>query len=101
MGTTEIQLTDKGKEIFGVPYIVRVVLFSAFSLLTFYQNIQQMHRDEVPSLPPGFQLLGSTPVTQIQGMILPYEDNPSQTHIFSVQGKRQNSIKNWHSPTLP
>ncbi|KIJ56370.1 hypothetical protein M422DRAFT_23651 [Sphaerobolus stellatus SS14] len=70
IGTTEIKLTDKGKEIFGVPSI----------------NIQEMHRDEVPTLPPGFVSLGSTDVSQIQGMILPYKENPSQIQIFSVQG---------------
>lgn len=50
------------------------------------QRIHQMHRDHVPTLPPRFLLLGSTTVSQIQGMILPYEHQPSQTHIFCLQG---------------
>jgi len=70
VGVTDIELTDTGKEIFGLPRI----------------RIQQMHRDHVPVLPPKFLLLGSTPVSEIQGMILPYESSPSETHIFCVQG---------------
>ncbi|KAF8513087.1 class I glutamine amidotransferase-like protein [Gautieria morchelliformis] len=70
VGATEIRLTDVGKQLFGVSSI----------------SIHQMHKDHVPALPPRFLLLGSTAVSPIQGMILPYEDQPSQTHIFCVQG---------------
>lgn len=51
-----------------------------------------MHRDHVPSLPPKFTLLGHTPVSAIQGMILQYESSPAQTHIFCVQGLRLSLI---------
>ncbi|SRR5258707_755553 len=50
-----------------------------------------MHRDHVPSLPPNFLLLGSTPKCGIQGMLLPYDDRKEikeveDIHIFCVQG---------------
>ena len=45
-----------------------------------------MHKDHVPMLPPNFLLLGHTPISPVQGMILPYESNPSQTHVFCLQG---------------
>ncbi|KAF8528408.1 class I glutamine amidotransferase-like protein [Hysterangium stoloniferum] len=75
VGTTDVELTDKGKEIFGMS-----------SIVTDRQMIQQMHRDHVPSLPPKFILLGSTSVSPVQGMILPCKDNASQVHVFCVQG---------------
>lgn len=33
------------------------------------QAVHQMHRDHVPSLPPSFELLGSTPACAIHGMV--------------------------------
>ena len=33
------------------------------------QNIQQMHRDHVPTIPPSCHLLGSTPVSMNQGFV--------------------------------
>ncbi|KAJ8514362.1 hypothetical protein ONZ45_g8079 [Pleurotus djamor] len=53
VGITPVDLTPVGKEIFGVDTL----------------NIQQMHRDHVPYVPPGFELLGSTPVAHNQGMV--------------------------------
>ncbi|EPQ51608.1 class I glutamine amidotransferase-like protein [Gloeophyllum trabeum ATCC 11539] len=53
VGVTEVQLTEIGKRLFGQSTI----------------NIQQMHRDHVPSLPESFHLLGSTLITPNQGMI--------------------------------
>jgi hypothetical protein len=59
------------------------------------QNIQQMHRDHVPVVPPSFHLLGSTDLTRNQGMVrfsdsdarLPGPDDPiPQIHILTVQG---------------
>ncbi|KAF8519899.1 class I glutamine amidotransferase-like protein [Hysterangium stoloniferum] len=70
LGTTDVELTEKGKEIFGVPTI----------------RIQQLHRDHVPSLPPKFILLGSSSVTPVQVMALPCENDPSQLHILCFQG---------------
>jgi len=72
--------------------------------------MQQMHLDHVASLPPGFELLGSTTKCPVHGMLLKYpEDAPryyagriprgegvvpplsksdilSRTHILTVQG---------------
>ncbi|KIM24847.1 hypothetical protein M408DRAFT_17475 [Serendipita vermifera MAFF 305830] len=77
IGVTEVPLTPVGKAVFGTDQIA----------------IQQFHRDHVPTLPPGFILLGSTTVSAIQGMLLPYptwsaEALPSagETHILTVQG---------------
>ncbi|KAG9219991.1 hypothetical protein CCMSSC00406_0006904 [Pleurotus cornucopiae] len=53
VGVTEVDLTDVGREIFGVQKL----------------NIHQMHRDHVPAVPAGFTLLGSTPVAHNQGMV--------------------------------
>jgi len=76
---TEVVLTDLGQRIFGVPSL----------------NIQQMHRDHVPSVPPLFYLLGSTSTTKNQGMVQfsdpdarpPVADGPMpQIHILTLQG---------------
>ena len=50
-----------------------------------------MHRDHVPTLPPGFLLLGYSPVCAVQGFVLRYPDSEAgdiagKTHIFAVQG---------------
>ncbi|PPQ70426.1 hypothetical protein CVT24_013176 [Panaeolus cyanescens] len=80
IGPTHIHLTDLGKRFFG------------------HQDqftIQQMHRDHVPSVPPNFHLLGSTPVSPIQGMVRfldphtdPAKDHDSlpPVHVFTTQG---------------
>jgi len=59
------------------------------------QNIQQMHRDHVPSVPPSFHLLGSTSVSRNQGMVQ-FSDLDAHTseadglippiHILTLQG---------------
>ncbi|TFK47377.1 class I glutamine amidotransferase-like protein [Heliocybe sulcata] len=53
VGITEVQLTDLGRKLLGQDIV----------------NIQQMHRDHVPSIPESFHLLGSTAVTKNQGMV--------------------------------
>ncbi|KAI0247387.1 class I glutamine amidotransferase-like protein [Lactifluus subvellereus] len=76
---TEVILTDLGQRIFGAPTL----------------NIQQMHRDHVPAVPPSFHLLGSTTTTRNQGMVqfsdpdtpLPAPNVPiPQIHILTLQG---------------
>jgi len=79
VAVTEVILTDLGHRIFGVPSI----------------NIQQMHRDHVPTIPPLFHLLGSTTMTRNQGMVqfsdpdaripVPGGSIP-QIHILTLQG---------------
>ncbi|KAG6843053.1 hypothetical protein H0H93_002431, partial [Arthromyces matolae] len=54
-------------------------------------NIQQMHRDHVPSLPPSndIHLLASTPISPIQGMAMFFPSQPhtlQNTHILTLQG---------------
>ncbi|KAG6830590.1 hypothetical protein H0H87_007587 [Tephrocybe sp. NHM501043] len=80
VGPTPLDLTDLGKQLFGVDSL----------------NIQQMHRDHVPSLPPSpspdeaLHLLGSTSTSPIQGYITFFPSSQSQslanTHIITVQG---------------
>ncbi|KAG6911004.1 hypothetical protein DXG01_005419 [Tephrocybe rancida] len=82
VGPTPLDLTDLGKKLFGVETL----------------NIQQMHRDHVPSVPPSLpsspsshlHLLGSTPISMNQGMISFFPDSPSQdlanAHIITLQG---------------
>ncbi|KAF8154701.1 class I glutamine amidotransferase-like protein [Crassisporium funariophilum] len=54
VGPTPIELTDIGKQLFGNHDTL---------------NIQQMHRDHVPSVPLNFHLLASSPVSLNQGMV--------------------------------
>ena len=55
--------------------------------------MQQSHRDHVPTVPPGFILLGSSAISPIQGMVLPYPaldegtlPSAAEMHILTVQG---------------
>ncbi|PIL27476.1 hypothetical protein GSI_10626 [Ganoderma sinense ZZ0214-1] len=76
VGTTPMQLTETGKRLFGVPEL----------------NIQQMHRDHVPAVPPSFHLLGASSITPNQGMVklypgaAPESVSPSNVQVFCVQG---------------
>ncbi|KAL7342194.1 class I glutamine amidotransferase-like protein [Rhodotorula toruloides] len=54
IGTRRIGLTERGREVFEGRGEIAV---------------HQMHRDHVPSLPPSFELLGSTPACAIHGMV--------------------------------
>ena len=90
-------LTDLGRRIFGTQSVACSpcphvgILDNVFIL----QGIQQMHRDHVPVVPPPFHLLGSTPITENQGMVLfsdsdtplPTPDAPiPPIHILTLQG---------------
>jgi hypothetical protein len=94
---TEVQHTDIGQRIFGVPTLVS----ASFSVLLLtqphiIQNIQQVHRDHVPAVPPTFHLLGSTPAYYNQGMVRfspssPASSDPStlrltDIHILTIEG---------------
>ncbi|KAI0746716.1 class I glutamine amidotransferase-like protein [Daedaleopsis nitida] len=76
VGVTKIDLTETGKKLFGVSEL----------------NIEEMHRDHVPEVPPSFHLLGSSPIAPNQGMVQTYPGaspsllTPSDVHIFTVQG---------------
>ncbi|EDQ99850.1 uncharacterized protein LACBIDRAFT_255924, partial [Laccaria bicolor S238N-H82] len=65
VGPMPLDLTDLGKQVFGVESL----------------NVQEMHRDHVPAVPPTFHLLGSTPLSLNQGMA-----TLKDIHIFAVQG---------------
>lgn len=71
VGPTKIELTPLGEKIFGKPGEL---------------VMQQMHRDHVPSLPPGFHLLASTSVAPVQGMVKFQDGQEEDVHIFAVQG---------------
>ena len=59
------------------------------------QPIQQMHLDHVTSLPPGFELLGSTAKCPVHGMLLKYpEDAPQYAGLISQEDRNI-------APTLP
>jgi len=76
VGPTPIDLTDLGKRLFGVESL----------------NIQQMHQDHVPAVPPTFHLLGSTAVSHNQGTVRfmpgtePDRQDLENVHIITVQG---------------
>jgi GMP synthase-like glutamine amidotransferase len=59
----DIQLTAKGKEVFGVEKL----------------SLHQMHRDVVYAYPEGVEELGSSPVCKVQGMY-------RQKRLITVQG---------------
>ncbi|KAI0300069.1 class I glutamine amidotransferase-like protein [Multifurca ochricompacta] len=76
---SEVTLTNLGQRVFGTQSI----------------NIQQMHQDHVPTVPPLCHLLGSTMITRNQGMVqfsdtnapLPAPDTPiPQIRILTLQG---------------
>lgn len=94
---TKVVLTDVGKHIFGAQSFARSayphtgIFDDAFDL----QDIQQMHRDHVPAVPLPLHLLGSTTITENQGMVLFSDPNsPFPTpgapippiHILTLQG---------------
>ena len=61
------------------------------SFMMLSKNIQQMHRDHVPTIPPSFHLLGSSPISHNQGMVrFSSEANPSTPlppiQIITTQG---------------
>ncbi|KAF8549194.1 class I glutamine amidotransferase-like protein [Imleria badia] len=83
VSVTTVRLTPLGKAIFGSDQL----------------DMQQIHRDHVPTVPPNAHLLGSTDVTPNQGMVLfdpasvPADlnsDTPSipltSIHVLTVQG---------------
>ena len=97
MAITEIALTDLGQRIFGAQSLVCTACPHNCMLddVSDSQNIQQMHRDHVPVVPASLHLLGSTTITENQGMVLfsdpdaplPTPDTPiPQIHILTFQG---------------
>jgi len=79
VGPTPLTLTPLGKHLFS-------------GLDSF--NIQEMHRDHVPVVPPSFHLLASTAISNNQGMVRfnnnatddPLRCSLADVHIFTLQG---------------
>ncbi|BGP57810.1 hypothetical protein JCM8202_002464 [Rhodotorula sphaerocarpa] len=77
IGVHAIELTERGRQVFAG----RTQL-----------NIHQMHRDNVPSLPEGFELLGSTAKCPVHGMVRyspgvdPSKASLEQVSIIALQG---------------
>ena len=100
MGVDEIELTPLGKEILGVDTLVcrDEFLFGCFFDRFAVQNLQEMHHDHVPFVPPSFHLLGSTSTSYNEGMVrytddssIPIATNPTSRpltdiHILTFQG---------------
>ncbi|TRM66505.1 class I glutamine amidotransferase-like protein [Schizophyllum amplum] len=70
VGPTVVSLTDAGKAVFGKDSLY----------------LQQMHRDHVPDVVPGFELLGSTPICRNHGMVKYADADPHSIHILTMQG---------------
>jgi GMP synthase-like glutamine amidotransferase len=94
---TDVVLTDIGKRIFGAQSFARSSCprIGIFDDVFDIQDIQQMHRDHVPLVPPPLHLLGSTTITENQGMVLFSDHNaplpaPDASippiHILTLQG---------------
>lgn len=66
----DMDLTEKGKELFGLEKIVRVS-FCGYTRANLFKRIQQMHQDIVHNCPPDVTLLGSSPRCAVQGMYAP------------------------------
>ena len=97
VASNEVNLTSKGKEIFGKDVIVSIYatppppagksiffleVVAIFCLQTGWnplQSLHQMHRDIIFNYPPDVEELGSSPVCKVQGMY-------SRKRLISVQG---------------
>ncbi|RMY50595.1 hypothetical protein D0865_06812 [Hortaea werneckii] len=78
-----VDLTEKGKQLFGIPQLVRIPHHPGglIMLLTRYdlQAIHQMHQDIVYAYPSSVEPLGHSPRCQVQGMY-------SKSRLITVQG---------------
>jgi len=84
VSVSPVQLTKKGKELFGVEELVCRTMCVAKELLqranrSLLQAIHQMHRDIVYQYPKSVEHLGSSPRCEVQGM---YE----KARLITVQG---------------
>jgi GMP synthase-like glutamine amidotransferase len=85
----DVELTEKGKEVFGVEVLVSSPSINSFLgqisgrrrevLTQNEQSLHQMHRDVVFAYPKGVEELGSSPVCSVQGMYSP-------RRLITVQG---------------
>lgn len=76
----DVDLTSKGKELFGLDTLVSAAYHSTgHPMLTLSQHIHQMHRDIVYEFPRSVERLGSSPLCDVQGMYI-------KNHLITVQG---------------
>ena len=109
IGTRRIEMTQRGKQLFeGHEKIVRpcppppllVGLEPVHRLtrpLERLQKIHQMHRDHVPTVPEGFDLLGSSSGCDVHGMVRFVEDEGvpltvENVAILTLQGTSSRSL---------
>ncbi|GAA6046751.1 hypothetical protein JCM3770_003149 [Rhodotorula araucariae] len=75
IGTRRIELTQRGKQLFEGRERI---------------NIHQMHRDHVPSVPEGFELLGSTSDCDVHGFVRFVDESaphtPENIAVVTLQG---------------
>jgi GMP synthase-like glutamine amidotransferase len=82
----DVQLSAKGKEVFGIDKLVSYASLASVRLrlcwrnLKISQRIHQMHRDCVYAYPDGVEALGSSPVCEVQGMYSPRRLITTQGH---------------------
>ncbi|KAF9234197.1 class I glutamine amidotransferase-like protein [Melanogaster broomeanus] len=103
IAVTTIQLNALGKAIFGKDELVSPLYRKRYPGPAHFrlQDLQQMHRDHVPTSPPNSHILGSTSITPNHGMVIfyPWSAPPlevlnssspnvplSSIHILTVQG---------------
>ncbi|SCV69457.1 BQ2448_2477 [Microbotryum intermedium] len=111
VGVRVMSLTEAGSRIFGGQQLVSVVAIDSWpgsrrqsrphqsyhvvaDMIDFVlgpQAVHQMHRDHVPSLPSGFEVLGSTPICPIHGMVkysstASSSANLSDIEVLTLQG---------------
>lgn len=82
VSVTPVDLTPKGKQLFGVDQLVRLIIsmYQVFERLTrLGQHIHQMHRDIVYVYPDHVEHLGHTARCEVQGMYVKH-------HLITVQG---------------
>ncbi|KAF9234196.1 class I glutamine amidotransferase-like protein [Melanogaster broomeanus] len=103
VSVTTIQLNALGKAIFGKDELVSSLYGKRYPGPAHFrqQDLQQMHRDHVPTSPPNFHIIGSTSITPNHVMVMfhPWSTPPlevlnssspnvplSSIHILTVQG---------------
>lgn len=79
ISVTPVQLSAKGQELFGLKEMVCTDGSIPGTMLTASQQIHQMHRDIVYTLPPSVESLGHSPVCEVQGMY-------ARRRLITVQG---------------
>ncbi len=76
-----VQLSEKGREVFGLEELVNGGLkMSSYKLMSLRQHIHQMHKDIVYAYPEGVEHLGQTDRCEVQGMYIKKRIITTQGH---------------------